>query len=90
MNEVYHCYIEALLATTGVMRREDLAKAFGVALPTVTRHFADFRSTFPGAMDFEQSDKTYRPGRSFTTQTLNRRGTTPSEFLSAVRIVFGN
>ena len=89
MNEVYHCYIEAMLATTGMIKREDLTKTFGVSLPTATRIFADFRRTYPGVMVLEPSDKSYHPGCSFSTQTLTRRGTTPSEFLSAVRIVFG-
>ena len=90
MNEAYHCYIEAMLATAGAVKREDLTIAFGVSLPTVTRHFADFRRTYPGVMEFEPSDKTYRQGRNFATQALIKRGVTPEEFLSAVRTVFGH
>lgn len=89
MENVYTCYIEALLVTTGVLRRDDIVKAFGVSLPTATRHIAVFRSTYPEALEFESSDKTYRRGRCFTTQTLDRRHITPSEFLNAVRTVFG-
>lgn len=90
MNHIYHCYIEAQLATAGVLRRDDMAAALGVALPTATRRIADYRRDFPGALEFVQPTKAYRPGLAFSTPTLDSRQTTPAAFMDAARIVFGN
>jgi hypothetical protein len=90
VNHIYHCYIEAQLATVGVLRRDDMAAALGVALPTATRRIADYRRDFPGALEFEPSSKAYQPGRAFSTPTLDARQTAPAAFMAAVRTVFGN
>ncbi|WP_152607693.1 hypothetical protein [Aeromonas hydrophila] len=89
MNDVYRCYIEALLATDGFINRGEMAQTFGVALLTITRHIGYYRQIYPGALEFDPSSKKYFPGRTFSTRNLDSRKITPHEFLNAVRTVFG-
>lgn len=88
MTKVHHCFIEAILMSSGELRREHLVTVFGVSPPTATRIIADFKKAFPNAITLDQVDKVYRPTNGFKPVTLNDRGITPEDFLNAIAVVF--
>lgn len=73
--------IDALLATRGELRRQDIIDLFGVSMPQASMDIQAFIAAHPKAIVYDKSAKCYMPAR--TTYRRQRPDVDPAILLLA-------